>query len=469
MVVGISAEPPTLDPRLATDATGTRIASLMFNGLVRLGSTFVAEPEAAESWTLKGNTFTFLMRKDLKFHNGRALKLEDLEFSFATALGPSSPYNTVRDAIKNYKAREKNGRIYLDIELFVGSEKFLTGELRGIKIVPKQETIKAGNNFAKQLIGTGGYRFVRQTSNEIELEAVTARTKHLIFKVIHDDFTRYQKMLKGDLDILQMEIGPDRVAAFEKRPDQFQVLKYAGLSMNYLLVNLRDPLLSQLKVRQALAHSLNREEIIKYKFQGLAKPATSILTPDNPYYNTKLQQVDYNLAQAKTIMESLGLKGSELTLKTSNTPQVIDTGRVLAYQMSQSGIKVNQQSYEWATYYGDVKRGNFQLATMKWVPMVDPEIYKMAFHSSETPPGRNRGYYLNPRLDKLTEEGQRTGSVSKRKEIFDEVQELVHSDLAIIPLWYEQQIAIAKKSVVNYHPNHTGDYWTLLEASKVHD
>jgi peptide/nickel transport system substrate-binding protein len=469
LVVAISSEPSTLDPRFATDAVGTRITSLIFNGLVRLGENLEAVPEAAESWTLKGNTYTFKLRSDLKFHNGRALKPEDVEFSLKFALSPGSPYNTVRDSIKSFKVREEGGRIYTDIELFVGSPKFLTSELRGIKIVPKAEVLASGNDFARSLIGTGGYRLIRQDASEIELEAVTARTKHLIFKIIHDDFTRYQKMLKGDIDILQMELTQDRVADFQKRPDEFQVLVFPGLGMNYLLVNFRNPLLKQSPVRKALAEAIERDDIIKYKYKGLAAKANSLLTPQNPYYDASLPQVKYDLEHARQLIQAAGAGGRELTLKTSNSPQAIDNGKVLAYQMSQSGLKVNLQSYEWSTFYGDVRRGNFELATMKWVPMVDPEIYKMAFHSSEVPPGRNRGYYLNPLLDKLTEAGQLEPDLKKRKKIFDQVQEIVQSDLAIIPLWYEQQIAIAKKSVVNYHPNQTGDYWPLLEASKAHD
>jgi peptide/nickel transport system substrate-binding protein len=239
--------------------------------------------------------------------------------------------------------------------------------------------------------------------------------------------------------------------------------------MNYLLVNFKNPLLKQLKVRQALAASLPREDIIKYKYHGLAEPATSLLTPQNPYFNPRLKPVAYDLERAKELIHSLNLSGAELTLKTSNSPQAIDHGKVLAYQMSQTGLKVNLQSYEWGTFYGDVKRGDFQLATMKWVPLVDPEIYKMAFDSKEIPPGRNRGFYLNPKLDALTEAGQLEPDLKKREKIFAEVQEIVQSDLAIIPLWYEKQIAIAKKSVLNYHPNQTGDYWSLLEASKIHD
>ena len=131
-----------------------------------------------------------------------------------------------------------------------------------------------------------------------------------------------------------------------------------------------------------------------------------------------------------------------------------------------TGLTVQIQSYEWGTFYADVKKGNFQLATMRWVGTVDPDIYRMAFHSREKPPGRNRGSYANARLDQLLEEGTREEDVAKRKKIFLEVQKIVQDDLAIIPLWYDRQIAVAKKSVKDYQPDQTGEYYPLLTAYK---
>jgi len=464
--MAISSEPATLDPRYATDAVGQRMISLMFNSLIRLGPNFEPVPEAAESWTQKGTLFTFKLRRDLVFHNGRPLNRDDVDFSLAQISTPGSAFAPMRDLVKHIGTRVENGQILVEIELKAISDKFLHGELRGLKLIPKAETLAAGQDFAHHLIGTGGYRLVRQDLNEIEFAAVSAATPHLIFKIIHDDFTRYQKLLKGEVDIAQMELTPDRVANFRERPDEFNVFLYPGLSMTYVLMNFKNPLLAKLAVRQALASSLNVEEMIKYKLSGLAQPATSIMTPQNPYFDEELKPVAFDLARAKQLIHDAGAAGQELTLKTSNSPSSVDTGKVLAHEMSETGLKVRLQSYEWGTFYGDVKRGDFQMATMKWVGTVDPDIYRMAFLSTEKPPGRNRGSYNNPRLDALLESGGDEPSVEKRRRIFNQVQEIVHQDLAIIPLWYEEQIAIAKKTVINYHPNYTGDYWPLLEAHK---
>lgn len=466
LVVGLSSAPATLDPRFATDAVGSRISSLIFNSLIRLGPNLEALPDAAESWKLNGSIYTFYLRRDLRFHNGRPLNIDDVKFSMDQINSPGSPFASMRDMAEKVEVREENGQIVIAIRVHGYPEKFLKSELQGLKLIPKQEVLQAGAQFSRHPIGTGPYRFVSADLNDIVLEGVHTATKYLDFKVIHDDFTRYQKLMKGELDICQGEISMDRIEDFKKRPEEFQVTSYPTLNTTYILVNFRDPILKQLKVREALARSINRAELIKYKQHGMAEEATTILAPTVPYHDNTLKNLPYSPDVARELIKGAGLIGRPLVLKTSNVPSAIDDGRVLSNQMSQTGLKVDVQSYEWSTFYTDVKHGNFQLATMTWVGILDPHIYVDVFHSREKPPGRNRGSYSNPALDALLDKSNEAKDFAGRKKIFDEVQEIVHNDIAIIPLWYEQRSAIARRNISHYVPNQVGDYRPLVEAKK---
>jgi peptide/nickel transport system substrate-binding protein len=466
LVVGLSSQPLTLDPRFATDAVGARVSSLIFNGLVRVGPDFTVIPEAAESWTSKGPNYKFVLRKDLQFHNGRKVLPEDILYTFEFYRGPKSPFASSLKVIKNVSVGEKNGQLVVDLELVREADQFLIGDLPSVKLLPKSEVEAAGDDFNQLLVGTGPFRFVHQKLNEIRLKSVSAKIDNLLFKVIRDDFTRYQKMLKGEVDLIQNDIPSDKVAEFQKRSDRFQVYTYPGLNMAYVLINLREPYLKDLAVRTALAHSIDRDQIIKYKLAGQAAVATSILTPNNPYFNSSVRNPDYDLPAAEKLIAKSGAKGHTFILKTANSPGAIDAGRVLANQMQKAGIEVRHESYEWATYYDDVKKGNFQLATMKWVGTVDPDIYRAAFYSKETPPGRNRGGYNNPDVDRLLDQSQNEGRREARKKIFDQVQMRVHHDVAIIPLWYDLQVAVVKNSVRGYTPVMTSDYWPFTKVFK---
>lgn len=466
LVVALEAQPLTLDPRFATDAAGIRISGLIFNAFVRVGDHFQVLPDAAERWQVHGRKYTFYLKPDLKFHNGRAVTIEDILFSWEFYRGPSSPFASSLKSIKAITAQLDGSRIKCDILLEHLSDSFLLSELPSVKILPKKEVLAAGDDFNQILIGTGPFKFDKQILTEIRLSSAGAKIDHLVFKVIRDDFTRYQKMLKGEVDIAQNVLPTEKIAEFQKRPNDFDVLTYPGLNMTYILLNFRDPLLSQKDIRAALAHAVDRESILKFKMNGLASTATSILSPANFYYNSQIKNPAFDPERARQILKRLKLDNAKLVLKTANNPAVIDTGRVFANQLKTAGFDVKHESYEWATYYDDIKKGNFQLAIMKWVGIVDPDIYRDAFHSKETPPGRNRGGYNNSALDKLLDQGMVEESREKRREIFNQVQKIVHEDLAIIPLWYDRQVAVARREVLDYVPIMTSDYWPFTKVTK---
>ena len=472
LVVAINAQPSTLDPRFALDANGMRIAGLLFTPLVNIGSNLEIEPAAAESWTYSNNTYIFKIKPHLQFSNGRPVTKEDILFTFAEYLKPSSPFASALAPIEKVDVIEKEGRLEVIIKLKYFSAKFLRADLPSVKILPKAEVESAGSDYVKKLVGSGQFKLVNHDLNEVSLVAAdndlgrASKIKKILFKVIRDDYTRFQKTMKGEVDVAQTELPFDKIAEFEKKGDQFKVLKFPGLSMTYLLLNFKDPILKDKEVRIALAEALNREEIIKYKLSGMALPATSVLTPNNPYFNPNLQYPTFDLEAAKKAIAKAGLVGKTIILKSSNNPQSFDNAKVIAYQLSQTGLKVELQTYEWGTFFDDIKKGNFQMALMKWVATLDPDIYRVAFHSSEKPPGRNRGSYDNPTLDPLVAEAFKIEDETKRKKLYQEIQKIVFEDMPIIPLWYEQQVSVIKSSIEGYSPSQMGDYLPFLKVSK---
>lgn len=466
LVVALSSQPATLDPRFATDATGVRIGGLIFESLTRVGPGFTAQPQVATSWKLQDHTYTFQLRTDLKFNNGRKVTAQDLLFSFDFYRGSKSPFASTLSIIEDVQVKEETDHLVLKIKVKRPSEKFLISDLPAVKILPQQEIQSSPSNFSRRLIGTGPYRYLKTDLNEIRLASDKAKVPFLTFKVIRDDYTRFQKLLKGEVDFALAEIPPERVQDFEKRSEQFQVWRFPGLSMTYVLINFKNPLLKQKAVRRALAQSLQRQDVIHFKLSGMAREATSLLTPENPFALKALKNLEFNPDAARAEMDKLDLTGKHLTLKTSNSPQAIDTGKVLANQFSRSGLKIDLESYEWATFYSDVKKGNFELATMKWVGLVDPDIYQLAFDSKELPPGRNRGSYMNAQVDSELKLARLSTSKAERRQHYDRVQSLVHEDLAILPLWYDEQVAIAQKNVLNFKPSLASDYLPLVDVAK---
>tara|TARA_B100000674_G_C37877868_1_gene932865 strand:- start:339 stop:1472 length:1134 start_codon:yes stop_codon:yes gene_type:complete len=346
------------------------------------------------------------------------------------------------------------------------SAKFLSSDLPVLKILPKKEVLESGESFKDKPMGSGPLKVDEIGVQNILLERAQPLSedstlfRKFNFKVIKDDFTRSQKLLKGELDIAIAELPPDMVRRLEKQSaEELTILTYPGLSMTYLLMNLKDKTLADKNVRKALNQALNREEIIQHKLLGLGQAATSILTPNNPFFNGELKNPEFDLGAAQKVLKNVGT----LSLKTSSNPTAIDHGKVLANQLEQAGLKINLQSFEWGTFYNDVKTGNFQLATMKWVGAFDPDIYRIAFHSKELPPGRNRSNYINSELDPLLDKAFQIEDLAERKKVYLKIQKMVFDDFAILPLWYETQAAVLRKGLEGFETSPLSDYYGLLQ------
>ena len=475
VIVAIGSEPRTLDPRKATDANGMRIVDLLFQSLVRLGSRLEVLPSAAHSWSYKNNTYVFVIDKKLKFSNGRVLTKEDLLFSFEEYRFGKSPFSSSFDIITSVDVEEKIQNFILKIKLKKKSAKFLTSDLPVLKILPKEEILSAGSHFPKQPVGTGPFKLKSRSSNQVVLTARSdvnpaPKIDEVTFKIIRDDYTRFQKMLSGEIDIMQSEISFQKVGYFLDKRDDFQVFRKPSTSMTYLLINFKDPCLANKEMREFLALSINRSPIIKHKLKGFARPAVTILNPNNFFFNSHLKNSPYDLQKSRVIFNRLSkeCRLKYFSLKTSSARTAVDHGKVLALQLKTAGLKLKTESFEWGTFYGDLNAGRFQLALLKWVGAIDPDIYRLAFHSVEHPPkGRNRGFYKNVILDQLLDQGISMMDKERRHLIYNQVQKMIQEDLVVIPLWHEDQITVARKNILNYDLSDNGDFTYLMEITKV--
>lgn len=465
VVVGLQASPATLDPRFARDATGMRLGNLLFQSLVTIGPNLNVVGDAAESWKWKGSTISFVLRKGLTFSNGRPLTTEDIEFTFQEYRKPENPFRSSLELLDKVTTNEEKGQIRVDLKLKTYSAKLLAADLPMIRLLPAKEIQNNENAFRNKPFGTGPYQLVSHSTSQIQLKARkthavnTSRVSNVVFKIVKNSFTLYQKMLHGELDLVQSDLPLLKIKEFERLPDKFEVHKRPGLSFSYLLINHKDPSLKKKSIRQAIHYAINRDEIIRYKLEGFATPATSLMTPANPFHDKSLAPPIHAPETSKKRLDGRPLK---LSLKTSTNRQAVENGKVIARQLKAVGIDVELKSFEWGTYFSDVQNGRFQLATMRWVGAVDPDLYRMAFHSGELPPGRNRGAYINKDLDALLDKGLGIADREERIRHYYKVQKIVLEDLAIVPLWYDQQVSVVNRRVKNYTPSMNGDFSPLL-------
>ena len=480
LFVVLDSKPNTLDPRRATDANGMRLLALIFNGLVQTGDQGELLPDLALKWKKEGLTYIFYLKSGLHFSNGRAITKEDILFSFEEFKKRDSPFHSAFKSIKSVEVLfEKSegdlsqassvkldGNFVIKISMKDFQAPFLYTDLQVIKILPKKEILESPEKFQKKPFGTGLFELEKNGFREILLkrrgESRLFLPQYISFQIIRDGFTRTQKMLSKSVDLAPSVIPLQKIPRFERQKENFRILSRPGLSTTYLLLNLKNKLLKNEELRQALSLSINRKEIIKYKLLDYAVPASSFINPENYFFNRELKEPKFDIKEAKNIIHKLGLTGVSLRLSSSNNPDTVNKARVLASQMSQTGVKVSFQSNEWGAFYKDVGQGAYELALMKWVGVTDPDIYRVAFHSeNEAPKGRNRSFYKNEKLDQLLDKGFRTEDKEERKQIYDRIQMLIAQEFIVIPLWHDMELSVLRTNIENYRLRQNGDFLSL--------
>jgi peptide/nickel transport system substrate-binding protein len=300
------------------------------------------------------------------------------------------------------------------------------------------------------------------------------RLAGLAFHIVPDAIVRVLEFKKGTIQLLQNDIEPDTLPWLEKNTDAIVETK-PGTTFQYIGINLTHPILKRREVRQALAHSIDRDGIIRHILKDQATAANGLLSPLNWAHDDSVPHWPFDPAKAKRLLDQAGYPDPDgegprprfkLSFKTTNIDLRRRIAETLKEQLSRVGIELEVRSYEWGTFYSDIKKGNFHLYSLAWVGIADPDVYYNIFHSSSLPPnGDNRGGYHNPSIDDLLEQGRRESDPGRRKDLCHLVQQIIHEDLPYIPLWWVKNVVVRKPEIVGFRPSPDGDLFSLRRTS----
>ncbi len=478
-VVAIESYPSSLDPRYPLDAYSSKVQSLVFNGLLKLDDQLNLIPDLAESYEWVSDTrLRFHLKEGVKFHDGRPLRVVDVLATYEVLKDPAkgSPLHATFKKIRQMNAIDERT---LEIELQEAYVPFLTALTVGI--VPADA--KNQEDFRNHPIGTGPFRFVDKRNDRwIRLAAyenyfeVPPKIHDLQILTVPDDTTRVLMMLRREVDLVQNAIPWTYVPWLEAHSDLQKKIE-PGINYVYLGFNLRDPILKQQRVREAIAMALDRESLIRYQMEGLGRPATGVLAPGNPFYEGQVSVEPYDPEAAKLLLDQAGFSDPDgdgpkkrftLSYKTSNKRDRVAMARAIADQLGVVGIGVELQPYEWGTFFRDIRTGNFQMYSSTWVGVSDPDIYFNLFHSSMIPPqGANRGFYQNEFMDTWVEAARKESDPEQRHSYYSQVQKMLSLELPYVSLWYEDNVVFMQPEVTGYTLRPDASFLGLVEVQKV--
>jgi peptide/nickel transport system substrate-binding protein len=438
---------PTLDSAVSTLSESIMFSRNIFQGLVRFkfNSFNEIEGDLAKSWTVStdGLVYTFKLRDNIYFHKGFGkVTAHDVKFSFDRILDPKTR-SVNRSEIAMIKEVQAVDDYTVKVILKERDAVFLMkcARPRPINIVSRKAAEKFGLDFGRNPIGSGPFVFQSMTREQI---IVTANKEYyegppaldkVIYKVVPDMDTLIMALLNGEVHSGQF-IPRDR-AVFER-------LKAAGIQVKNLdrgawqslHFNPRIKPLDDLRIRQAIAHAINRDEIIEHVLGGTAEKLNSPI-PKGYFGHTEegLKTFEYNPEKARKLMAEAGYpNGFEVTLDTFNSPGYLPGATAIVGQLAKVGIKCKLDVTDQPAWMKKFTGGtaNMTLLVTPHIPDADVPLTNF-FHSSGFSPGRNLARY--DKLDKEINAARENLDPKKREKMYQEIQKKLMEDLPILPLY----------------------------------
>jgi len=479
--VRLYVDPPTLDPHLTTDATSAQIIVEVFGGLVTIDKDLNVVPDLAESWDISndGRVYTFRIRPDAVFHDGKPVTAEDVRWSLERATDPLTEAPNVDqylgdivgvDAKINGDALEISGVRVINertIEITIdGAKSFFLAKLTyPTAFVLDRENIEASpKNWFRKPNGTGPFRLT-----EYKIGETLVLSRNDAYHLGPAKLAEVEMILSGGTSMLMYEndeidiagVGLADIDRLQEPTNSLNAELHQAapqFSIQYIGLNVNEPPLDDRKVRQALNLAIDKKEIATIVLGDQVVPATGILPPGFPGFSESVSGYGFDPVRAKQLLleSKYGDDLDNIPPLTITTPGSfganvsLDMEVVLAMWEKNLGIRTEFQQTEFATFLKDLNKRRFQMFDIGWIAdYPDPENFlDVLFYSDSS---NNHTNYNNPVVDSLLEQARIETDEAKRFKIYNEVEQTILDDAPWIPLWYSgERYLLIKPNVHDY-------------------
>lgn len=493
LVYGSGGQPVNLESGNVTDGNSLIVHNQIYNRLIEFkpGTTDL-QPSLATAWTASadGKTWTFKLRQGVKFHDGTEFNAEAVKFNFDRWWDKNDPYG-YRNAGKSYEIWDQT---------FGGSKGTPESLLQRI-VVPDPFTIqfvlkqpfaafasvmasgyfgiasptavkKAAATYgtpAGGAVGTGAFLFKEwRTGDRIVLEKNPSywkpnlpKSNQLVMRFISDPAARLAQLRAGQIDFT-VELTPDQKAEID-RDTAITTISRPSFNVGYLALNPSYKPLSDLRVRQAIAHAINQQAIVKAFWGDLAENTPNFIPSTLSWAQApNLTAYDFNPQKAKELLTQAGYaNGFDLELwympvsrPYFPTPKPI--AEAFAADLSAVGIRVSLKTKDWTAYLSDrLKPPGYQSFMMGWTgDYGDPDtFYYPHFGSGST---KDIGNWKNDRLQKLLDQARTTSDQATRSKQYVEVDQILHREILRLPIVHSKPLLVQRKTIQGWIPSPLG-------------
>lgn len=445
------------------------VLSYLHDPLLSWNDSLELIPALASEWSVEdaGRRFIFKLDQRATFSDGRPVLASDVVFTLGKIVDPASQsaqYAGLFSGLDLNRTRAIDDRT---VEVVFRQAR--ASQLQAFNIPVLPEHVYGVGDFSEHdfdVVGTGPYVLDRRVEGR-EIRLVRREDywrsrpflEEVVFHVIGDDTTAWNVMRRGDLD--EMAISTDRWIEARQSPAAKALMDFYvfyELEYSFIAWNNRHPALGDPRVRRAMSMALDRRSIIDSIYKGTARIVTGPFTPDQPFYNARVQPIEYDLEGAAELLKQAGWidRDADGILDKNDQPLSIElnvsagstfsqqAAQILQEALRQIGVDLKVVPLERAAFFSRIIQGDFEAALLSWGIDPDPDQFSV-FHSVQFPPaGQNFVHYSNPVVDELISRGRRELDEKKRIQIYQELHEVLARDQPYT--WIVQE---SKKWAVN--------------------
>lgn len=481
-----------LDPLKTNDDETKAILSLIYEGLVKIDGQGMIQPALAESWEIDdtGRTYTIKLRTDVKWHNGDSFTSADVKTTFdrirelkKLRLKDYESGFPEFDNIQNYEALDEHT---FTISLFKPDADFLYQMNRGIlsmSFIEASKTSKTTEQTTPEFIGTGPFKVVSKTRDTVSLKrndeyfGKKPYIEEINIKIYPDNTSVKEAFNNRDIDIINIESEDWNI--FHEMEDVY-LLQYPSRYFEFVAMNLNNPILSDIKVRQAILMGIDRDRILQDTTLGRGLVIDGPILPYSWAFNSQIQHITHNKKMAAQSLEEDGWKDEDddgILEKTIGNKQyklefelLVNTDNGARYQaashiqkdLKDLGISVKLVNATWDELKGKVMSKKYDTAMMGWKLAPNPDL-RFMFASSEIKSGYNFVSYSNPELDDILIRAQNDDK--GRKELSYKAQEIINQDLPYLFLYSPNKLLALSAKLKGVKPdpvnlfNNISEWW----------
>ena len=482
--------PMTLDPAISTDLSSHTYIMQIFSGLVRLDDELKVVPDIAENWEKSpdGKTYTFHLRRGVKFHSGREVKAADLKYSWERACDPYTGSQTaatylgdivgVKDMLAG-KAEEISGVKVIDdyvLQVTIDAPKayFLSKLVYPTAFVLDRVNVESGKDWWRAPNGTGPFKLTEWKGGQwLILErsqayyGKPARVQQVVFHLLTGaPMAMYEK---GQIDVISVSKSYIDQVNDEASPLHEELAITPELSLFYIGFNTAKAPFDDVNIRRAFCHAVNKERIAKLILRDMVSEARGILPAGMPGYNEGLEGLDYDVERAKELIaastygEASNLPPIILTVSGygNNIPDYL--GAIIQEWQQNLGVEVSVRQLEEEYFLYNLKQEKDDMCILGWIAdYPDPHNFlDTLFYTGRE---NNIFGYSNPSLDALLDRAGMEQDEAVRLSMYQQAEQLIVDEAPCLPLWFGINYILVKPHVKGYELSPLG----IPDLSKVY-